>query len=78
MVYTKKCPRIIAENSNCFTTKYDNVKENPVITRSIIKITHLGTGLEKDRNFFMLLTIVYNDYCSEHADFPGNKWNDHV
>ena len=57
MVYTKKCPRKIAENSNCFMTKYDNVKENPVITRSIIKITHLGTGLEKDRNFFMLIAI---------------------
>ena len=57
MVYTKKCPRNIAENSNCFMTKYDNVKENPVITRSIINITHLGTGLENDRNFFMLLAI---------------------
>lgn len=46
---------MIAENSNCFTIKYDNVNENPVITRSIINITHLGTGLENDRNFFMLL-----------------------
>jgi hypothetical protein len=54
MVYIKKCPRRIAENSNCFTTKYDNVKEKPVMTRSMINITHLGTGLENDRNCFML------------------------
>lgn len=61
MVYTKKWPRRISENSNCLTIKYDKVNEKPVTTRSINNITHLGTALEKDKNFFMLLIkCVYN------------------
>jgi hypothetical protein len=29
------------------------------MTRSMINITHLGTGLENDRNFFMLLINMF-------------------
>ena len=51
----------MAENSNCFTTKYENVNEQPVITRSTSKITHLGTAFENIKNFFMGRRVFVND-----------------
>jgi len=47
------------------------------MTRSINNITHLGTGLENDRNFFMLISNKFTMLIVPNADFPGIKWNYH-
>jgi hypothetical protein len=39
------------------------------MSRSINNITHLGTGLEKDRNFFMLLSNKFTMLVVLYADF---------
>ena len=39
------------------------------MTRSMINMTHLGTGLANDRNFFMLLAICLQCCCFEPRIF---------